>query len=75
MSGNYRAIVVGCGNMGKGWAGNIQKNDRSEVAAIVDLDIEKAHESAAKQDLPKDICRQNSMPCMPERVNPKSMLE
>ncbi|NOZ24034.1 MAG: Gfo/Idh/MocA family oxidoreductase [Planctomycetes bacterium] len=44
----HKALIVGCGGMGKGWIKNVQGNPRAEVTALMDVRIDAAR-SAAKE--------------------------
>ncbi|MFZ4508779.1 MAG: Gfo/Idh/MocA family protein [Fimbriimonas sp.] len=46
-----RALLVGAGGMGQGWADNILKNERTELAGWVDVFPGKAAEEAQKRNL------------------------
>lgn len=49
-----RVIQVGAGFWGSGWAGVIHGYDKTELAAVVDLDEAKLHASCDDIDLPRD---------------------
>jgi len=50
----HRALVVGCGGMGKAWMDNIRQNPRAELVGVVDVRAEAAAEAAAKYGLPPE---------------------
>ncbi|MBA3686994.1 MAG: Gfo/Idh/MocA family oxidoreductase [Planctomycetes bacterium] len=47
-----RAIVVGCGGMGRAWMKNVQDNPRCELVGVVDIRAEAAAQAAADHGLP-----------------------
>ncbi|MEW6356025.1 MAG: Gfo/Idh/MocA family oxidoreductase [Planctomycetota bacterium] len=44
----YKALIVGCGGMGKGWIKNVRSNPRAELVGLVDIRLEAA-QAAAKE--------------------------
>jgi predicted dehydrogenase len=54
MAGKKRAVVVGCGGMGKGWMRNVRENARTELAGVVDIRKEAAEAAAKEFGLPAD---------------------
>ena len=49
-----RAIVVGCGGMGRAWMKNLQENPRSELVGVVDIRLESAQAAAKDFGLPPE---------------------
>lgn len=49
-----RAVVVGCGGMGKGWMKNVRDNPRTELVAVVDIRAEAAQAAAKEYGLAPD---------------------
>ncbi len=49
-----RAVVVGCGGMGKGWMRTIRENPRAELVGVVDVRREAAEAAAKEFGLPAD---------------------
>jgi predicted dehydrogenase len=47
-----RGVVVGAGGMGRGWLRTVDRSDRAELAAVVDLDIARATEATAELSTP-----------------------
>ena len=47
-----RALIVGCGGMGKGWIKNVRDNDRAEVAGLVDIRIDMAKDAVEQCEIP-----------------------
>jgi len=47
-----RGIVVGAGGMGRGWLRTVDRSDRAELTAVVDLDIARATEATAELTTP-----------------------
>ncbi len=54
MTTKKKALVVGCGGMGKGWMGNIRGNPRTELVGVVDIRKEAALAAAKEFGLPED---------------------
>lgn len=50
----HRALVVGCGGMGRGWMETIRANPRAELVGVVDVRAEAATEAAIKFGLPPE---------------------
>jgi predicted dehydrogenase len=46
-----RAVVVGCGGMGRGWMRELAKNPRTELVGVVDIRAEAARSAAAEHGL------------------------
>ncbi|NOZ22801.1 MAG: Gfo/Idh/MocA family oxidoreductase, partial [Planctomycetes bacterium] len=42
----HKALIVGCGGMGKGWIKNVHGNPRAELVGVVDIRIEAAQAAA-----------------------------
>jgi len=51
MAAIRKAIIVGCGGMGRGWIRNVQENPRTEIAALVDVRTDAAKEAAKDNGL------------------------
>lgn len=49
-----RAVVVGCGGMGKGWMKTIRDNSRAELVGVVDVRREAAAAAAQEFGLPAE---------------------
>lgn len=49
-----RAIVVGCGGMGRSWMKNLQENPRSQLVGVVDVRLEAAVAAAKDFGLPPE---------------------
>ena len=47
----HRALMVGCGGMGKGWIRNVLNNPRAEVAGLVDIRLDAAKDAAQQLEL------------------------
>lgn len=50
----HRALVVGCGGMGRTWMKNCKDNARCELVGVVDIRREAAEKAAADFGLPAD---------------------
>lgn len=55
MSGKYKVMVVGCGNMARSWIEYVLESSLAEIVALVDIKPDKARNTARKYGLKVDI--------------------
>ena len=48
----HRALIVGCGGMGKGWIRNVKGNPRAQIAGLVDIRIDTARDAVEQCEIP-----------------------
>ncbi len=51
----HKALVVGCGGMGRGWIKNVIGNPRSELVGLVDIRLDAARDAAGQFELGESL--------------------